>query len=137
MFSIGLDLAYCDTNPAMRIGPIAEFGVVHFMVPGGAREVRGLRPAAAPNDRLHDFDLDRHAPRRCAAARAHTLRWGWLQRQVPKTRKSNPDDGYIPAFSKLKADIADRAWPHLLFITTGTGEKFDVYDLTASCFAST
>jgi len=24
MFSIGLDLAYCDTNPAMRIGPIAE-----------------------------------------------------------------------------------------------------------------
>ncbi len=43
-----------------------------------------------------------------------------------KTRKSNPDDGYIPAFSKLKAYIADRAWPHLLFITTETGEQFDV-----------
>jgi integrase len=62
------------------------------MVPGGAREVRGLQPAAAPNDRLHDFDLDRHAPRRCAAARAHTLRWGWLQRQVPHLKAIGLDD---------------------------------------------
>lgn len=124
-FSIGVDLGYCDTNPAARIKRIAD-SESYLPWPEAARD--RFERSNPPPHLLTGYTISVWTGMRLGdvlkLARTRYDGAGFSVR-YRKTRKSNPTDGYIPAFSKLRAYIADRAWPHLLFITTDTGEQFD------------
>jgi integrase len=121
MFTIGLDLGYCETNPAARIGRIADS---ESYIPW-PRTARATFEASAPPRHVMDgYMLGLWTAMRLAdVLRLARTRYDGTAFDL-KHRKTK-SELWVPAFSKLRIYIAENSWPHVLFVTTPEGEKFN------------
>lgn len=121
MFTIGLDLGYCEFNPAARIPRIAD-SQSYVPWPKSARDT--FEASAPPAYVMDGYMLGLWTALRLA----DVLR-------LPRTRydgaafdlrhRKNDAHLWVPAFSRLRAYIAERKWPGLLFVTNEAGEKLN------------
>lgn len=120
LFTIGLDLGYCELNPAARIGRIAD-SESYLPWPKAARNA--FETSSPPRYLLDGYMIGLWTALRLAdVLRLPRTRYDGQAFNL-KHRKTGAEL-WIPAFSRLRTYVAEHSWPHVLFVTDAHGRRF-------------